>query len=79
MYRMRRLNNIQRLWTWTITGQYLRALAGMHFTRFGASECDVLFNLVPEFATADSQVFLSNGCFTNMLDYGAEHFTLRRS
>ena len=32
MYRMRKLNNIQLLWTWTITGQYLRALAGMRFT-----------------------------------------------
>ena len=31
MYRMTTFNNIQRLWTWTITGQYLRALAGMHF------------------------------------------------
>ena len=36
-----------------------------------------MFNLVPELASADSQVFWSNGCFTNMLDYGAEHFTLR--
>ena len=78
MYRMKRLNGIQRLWTWSITGQYLRALAGMHFPRFGASECDVMFNIVPEAATADSQVFFSNGCFTNMLDYGAEHFKLRR-
>ncbi|MGB7006739.1 MAG: phosphopantetheine-binding protein, partial [Pseudolabrys sp.] len=77
MYRMKRFNSIQRLWTWTITGQYLRALAGMHFPRFGASECDVMFNLVPDVATADSQVFFSNGCFTNMLDYGAEHFKLR--
>ena len=78
MYRMKRLNGIQRLWTWSITGQYLRALAGMHFPRFGASECDVMFNIVPEAVTADSQVFFSNGCFTNMLDYGAEHFKLRR-
>ena len=74
---MKRLNGIQRLWTWTITGQYLRALAGMHFPRFGASECDVMFNVVPEAVTADSQVFFSNGCFTNMLDYGAEHLKLR--
>ncbi|MGC1705162.1 MAG: phosphopantetheine-binding protein, partial [Pseudolabrys sp.] len=59
MYRMKRFNSIQRLWTWTITGQYLRALAGMHFPRFGASECDVMFNLVPDVATADSQVFFS--------------------
>ena len=77
MYRMKWLNGIQRLWTWTITGQYLRALAGMHFPRFGGSECDVMFNLVPEVATADSQVFFANGCFTNVLDYGAEHFKLR--
>jgi len=77
MYRTRKLNNIQNLWTWTITGQYLRALAGLHFTRLGASECDVMFNLVPEFASADGQVFWSNGCFTNMLDYGAKYVTLR--
>ena len=78
MYRMQIMNRIQRQWTWTITGQYLRALAGMRFPRLGASECDVMFNLVPELATADSQVFWSNGCFTNMLDYGAEHFKLRQ-
>ena len=72
------MNGIQGQWTWTITGQYLRALAGMRFPRVGASECDVMFNLVPEVASADSQVFWSNGCFTNMLDYGAEHIKLRR-
>jgi non-ribosomal peptide synthetase-like protein len=77
MYRMNRMNGLQAQWTWTITGQYLRALAGMRFPRLGASECDVMFNLVPELAAADSQVFWSNGCFTNMLDYGAEHFKLR--
>jgi non-ribosomal peptide synthetase-like protein len=77
MYRMKKFNGIQRLWTWTLTGQYLRALAGMRFPRFGGSECDVMFNLVPEVASADSQVFFSNGCFTNMLDCGAEHFKLR--
>ena len=49
----------------------------MHFPRFGGSECDVMFNLVPEVAIADSQVFFANGCFTNVLDYGAEHFKLR--
>jgi non-ribosomal peptide synthetase-like protein len=78
MYRMNKMNSIQGQWTWTITGQYLRALAGMRFPRLGASECDVMFNLVPEVATADSQVFWSNGCFTNMLDCGAEHFKLRQ-
>ena len=53
MYRMNMMNGIQRQWTWTITGQYLRALAGMRFSRVGGSECDVMFNLVPELATAD--------------------------
>jgi len=77
LYRVKRLNQIQRLWTWTITGQYLRALAGLRFERIGGSECDVMFNLVPEAASADPQVFWSHGCFTNMLDYGAEHLTLR--
>ena len=76
MYRMKKLNRIQHQWTWTITGQYLRALAGLRFTRVGASECDVMFNLVPEVASADAKVFWSNGCFTNMLDYGAEHTKL---
>ena len=78
MYRMQIMNRVQRQWTWTITGQYLRALAGMRFSRVGGSECDLMFNLVPELATADSQVFWSNGCFTNMLDCGAEHFKLRQ-
>jgi non-ribosomal peptide synthetase-like protein len=78
MYRMKKMNQIQRIWTWTISGQYLRALAGVHFTRLGASECDTMFNLVPELATADAKVFWSNGCFTNMLDYGAEHIMLRQ-
>ncbi len=78
MYRQKKMNLIQRLWTWTITGQYLRALAGVRFTRVGGSECDVMFNLVPELASADSQVFWSNGGFTNMLDYGAEHVKLRQ-
>jgi len=78
LYRLKKMNQIQRWWTWSITGQYLRALAGMRFPRVGGSECDVMFNLVPELASADSQVFWSNGCFTNMLDYGAEHMTLRQ-
>jgi non-ribosomal peptide synthetase-like protein len=78
MYRMHMMNHIQRLWTWTVTGQYLRALTGMRFPRVGASECDLMFNLVPELASADSQVFWSNSCFTNMLDYGSRYFTLRQ-
>lgn len=78
LYRMKKMNQIQRRWTWTITGQYLRALAGLHLPRLGASECDLMLNLVPELASADSQVFWSNGCFTNMLDHGAQHITLRQ-
>jgi amino acid adenylation domain-containing protein len=78
LYRLKKMNQIQHQWTWTITGQYLRALAGLRFPRLGASECDVMFNLVPELASADSQVFWSNGSFTNMLDYGAEHIKLRQ-
>src|SRR5262245_22899519 len=60
MYRMHMMNRIQRVWTWSITGQYLRALAGMRFPQVGASECDLMFNLVAEVATADSQVIWSN-------------------
>ncbi|MEH6609950.1 MAG: AMP-binding protein [Halioglobus sp.] len=78
LYRMKKMNQIQRQWTWTITGQYLRALAGMRFPRLGASECDLMHNLVPDLASADSQVFWSNGCFTNMLDHGAKDIKLRR-
>ena len=78
LYRMKKMNQVQRQWTWTITGQYLRALAGMRFPRLGASECDLMLNLVPELTSADSQVFWSNGSFTNMLDHGAEHIKLRQ-
>lgn len=78
LYRMQRMNAIQGQWTWTVTGQYLRALAGLRFPRVGASECDVMFNLVPDAASAHTQVFWSNGCFTNMLDCSASHVTLRR-
>ncbi|HEY5401970.1 MAG TPA: AMP-binding protein, partial [Pyrinomonadaceae bacterium] len=78
IYRMNMMNSIQRLWGWTITGQYMRALAGMKFSRVGASECDLMFNLIPEVATADAGVFWSNGCFTNVLDCSAKHFQLRQ-
>jgi acetyltransferase-like isoleucine patch superfamily enzyme len=76
LYRVKRMNQIQRLWTWTLTGQYLRALAGVRFSRVGASECDLMVNLVPELASADAQVFWSNGSFTNMLDHGARFLKL---
>lgn len=76
LYRVRKLNQIQRLWTWTLTGQYLRALAGLRFPRIGASECDLMSNLVPELAGAGSRAFWAHGCFTNMLDHGARHLRL---
>jgi non-ribosomal peptide synthetase-like protein len=78
MYRMNLMNVIQRRWTWTIIGQYLRALAGVRFPRVGASECDLMVNLVPELASADSRAFWCHQAFTNMLDAGAEHLKLRR-
>jgi non-ribosomal peptide synthetase-like protein len=78
MFRMQLVNRLQARWTWTISSQYLRALAGMRFSRVGGSECDLMYNLVPELASADSQVFWSNGCYTNMLDCGAEHYVLRQ-
>ena len=49
----------------------------MRFPRVGASECDLMHNLSARTRQcADSQVFWSNGCFTNMLDHGAEHIKL---
>lgn len=78
LYRTSILNAIQRIWTWTITGQYLRALSGLKFNRIGASECDVMFGLVPEVTSVDSKVFWSNGSFTNVLDYDAKHIALRQ-
>lgn len=78
LYRMKKMNQIQRLWTWTIFGQYLRALAGVGFLRTGGSECDLMINLVPEVAGADSQVFWAHGCLTNMLDQDAKHLNLRQ-
>jgi hypothetical protein len=78
LYRLKKMNQVQRQWTWTIIGQYLRGLAGVRFTRVGASECDLMSDLVPELVSADAQVFWSNGCFTNMLDYGARHIVLRQ-
>jgi non-ribosomal peptide synthetase-like protein len=77
LYRVKKLNQIQQLWTWTLSGQYLRALAGVGFSRVGASECDLMINLVPEVAAVDARVFWSHGCFSNMLDHGARHLTLR--
>ncbi|MGI9242343.1 MAG: AMP-binding protein, partial [Verrucomicrobiales bacterium] len=77
LYRAKMMDQIQRLWTWSIFGQYLRSLAGVRFTHTGGSECDAMFNFVPELVRADSQVFWSHGCYTNVLDQGAEYLILR--
>ena len=37
-----------------------------------------MLNVVPELTRADPEVFWAHGCFTNTLDEGAEHLTLRR-
>jgi non-ribosomal peptide synthetase-like protein len=78
LYRQRLMNQVQRLWTWTIIGQYLRALAGLRFSQWGGSECDIMYNLVPDAATADAKVFWANGCRTNMLDQSAGQLILRQ-
>lgn len=75
-YRQRKMNQIQRVWSWAITGQYLRAVAGLRLGRVGASECDVMFNLVPEMVSTGAEVFWSHGCYTSVLSYDAAHLRL---
>ena len=77
MYRMHKMNSIQTQWTWTITGQYLRALAGMRFRRVGGLSVTSCTISSPS-SRPRRQVFWSNSCYTNMLDYGAEHIKLRQ-
>jgi serine acetyltransferase len=67
-YRQTKMNQVQQMWGWSLTGQYLRALAGVKFSRVGASECDELVNLLPEHLHADANVFIAQGCFCNVLD-----------
>jgi len=67
-YRQTKMNQVQQMWGWSLTGQYLRALAGVKFSRVGASECDELVNLLPEHLQADANVFIAQGCFCNVLD-----------
>ena len=67
-YRQTKMNQVQQMWGWSLTGQYLRALAGVKFSQFGASECDELMNLLPEHLHADANVFIAQGCFCNVLD-----------
>ena len=74
--RQRKMNQIQRIWSWSITGQYLRALAGLRLERIGASECDVMFNLVPEMVSTGAEVFWSHGCYTNVLSHDDQYLYL---
>ena len=67
-YRQAKMNQVQQMWGWSLTGQYLRALAGVKFSQVGASECDELVNLLPEHFHADANVFIAQGCFCNVLD-----------
>ena len=67
-YRQTKMNQIQQMWGWSLTGQYLRALAGVKFSKIGASECDALINLLPEQLHADANVFIAQGCYCNVLD-----------
>ena len=67
-YRQTKMNQIQQMWGWSLTGQYLRALAGVKFSRVGASECDALMNVLPEHLHADANVFIAQGCYCNVLD-----------
>jgi hypothetical protein len=76
LYRIKKMNQVQRIWGWSLFGQYLRALSGVRFSHVGASECDVMLNLVPESVSAGSNVFWSHGCMTNVLDHDARHLRL---
>lgn len=76
-YRQQKMNQLQQFWTWSLTGQYLRALAGVRFDRVGGSECDTMTNLLPDMLDAGADVFLAHGCFCNVLDEEGEILTLR--
>lgn len=76
-YRQQKMNQLQRLWTWTLLGQYFRALAGVRFEQTGATECDVMVNILPEALSTTGDVFMAQGCRTNMLEEDGELLTLR--
>ncbi|NDG45403.1 MAG: hypothetical protein EBY36_12055, partial [Gammaproteobacteria bacterium] len=58
-YRQQKMNQLQQFWTWSLTGQYLRALSGVRFARVGGSECDTMTNLLPDLLDAGSDVFFA--------------------
>ena len=76
-YRQQKMNQLQEVWTWSLTGQYLRALAGVQFRKVGGTECDKMTNLLPEYLIAAPDVFLAHGCFCNVLDEEGELLILR--
>ena len=76
-YRQTKMNQIQQLWGWSLTGQYLRALAGVKFSKVGASECDALLNLLPEHLHANADVFIAQGCYCNVLDEFGTHLLIK--
>ena len=76
-YRQQKMNQLQQFWTWSLTGQYLRALSGVRFTRIGGSECDTMTNLLPDLLDAGANVFFAHGCFCNVLDEEGPILTLR--
>lgn len=77
-YRQQKMNQLQQMWGWSLTGQYLRALAGVRFSKIGASECDALMDVLPEHLSAHANVFIAQGCFCHVLDEHGE-FLLTRS
>jgi non-ribosomal peptide synthetase-like protein len=77
LYRLRKMDQVQRLWSWSITGQYLRSLAGIRYSRTGGSECDSMYNLLPELVNADAQVFWAQGCFSNVVEQDHGYLLLR--
>ncbi len=76
-FRQEKMNQIQRIWTWTLTGQYLRRLAGVSYGKTGASECDAMLNLVPEMVGTAPNIFMANSCRANVLDDEGEWIYLR--
>ncbi len=76
LYRLKKMNQVQKMWGWSILGQYFRALSGLRFDRVGGSECDVMHNMIPEAVHAGPDVFWAHGCITNHLDHDADHLKL---
>ena len=70
-FRLRAMDQLQRTWGWSVMGQYLRALAGLRFDVIGASECDVMYDVLPELVRAELPVFWSHGSCANLVEQDA--------